>query len=168
MENRVDEGSVRHRYGDEDPGQPMRREPAFVGRAREPADRARPAGGAEARREGPDGKHEQPEQRQVAERRADPGRVAVGRRGRERPVGEDQQHSCRCRAPVPDGDAVEAGERPLDRGQQRGENEGAGEEQDRLGAAKLADEAGSRLARRPCREPEGEVRGRHAYERDAA
>ena len=162
VQDRVDEGAVGDCRCDEDPGQPMRRQPVLVRRACEAAYRPRPACRTQRRRQRPQGEHDQPEQRDDAEAGTDPGRVAVGRRGRERPVRDQQEHSRRRRAPVPDDDAVETGECALDRRQQRRQRERAREEEDRLRAEDLADEAAGRLPGRPRGDPEDDVRDRDA------
>jgi hypothetical protein len=69
---------------------------------------------------------------------------------------------------VPDDDAVETGECALDRRQQRRQHECAREEEDRLGAEDLADEAAGRLPGGPRGDPKEDVRDRDADERAPA
>ena len=135
MEHRVDERAVHDRHGDEHAGEAVRRQPAFVAGAREPADRPRPACGAELGCQRPDGEHEQPNERHVAEGVAEGRLVRIWCRCHERDVRHEEQDSGRCDPFVPDGDPVKAAERPLDRREHGSEYEGAGQQEHGFGAA---------------------------------
>jgi len=78
VKSRGDQSAVRHRSDHEQPAQAVDGQPALVADACEPADQSRPAGGAEPRRQRPDGQHSESEQRHDAEAVADLRRVPVG------------------------------------------------------------------------------------------
>ena len=135
VEHRVDERAVHDRNRDEQAGEAVRRQPALVAGAREPADRPRPARGTELGCQGPDGEHEQPNERHVAEGVAERRLVRIWCRCHERDVRHEEQYGGRRGPLVPDGDPVEAAEGPLDRREHGGEYEGAGQQEHGFGAA---------------------------------
>jgi len=133
VEDGIDERAVRHGNGYEQPCQPVRGQPALVADAGETTDRSRPTGRTELRRERPDREHEQPRERDVAQSVPEGRLVGIGRRGHEDEMRHEEQDGRDSDALVPDGDAIEAAERALDRVEEGRQHEAAREQEHGLG-----------------------------------
>ena len=134
--------------------QPVARQPPLVARARHPPDGSRPSGRPQARRKRPHREHEQTDQRDVSERVSERRRVPIRSGAHERDVRDQEQHAGDRGTTMPHRNPIEPAERPLDRRQHRREHQRAREQQHRLGAAQLTEEATHRLAAGPCHHPQ--------------